>query len=159
MGRMLVLTMILIVTALPTAALARSQSDAAVLDRLMDLALQRPSIAGSLRGELPTGLGAVHLQAARVEVRDLYVAATFSNPNPVTDHPWDVGLSFRQTAVDEFRLIFDSNGTWSFKTGMQSIVASGSVPNLVLGPGEINHIDSAVATGGPKICVIVTSVG
>ena len=141
MGRLLVLTVILIVTALPTAAPAGAQSDAAVLDRLMELALQRPSIAGPLRGELPTGLGAIHLQSARVEVRDFYVAATFSNPDPVIDHTWDVGLSFRKTAVDEFRLIVDSDGTWSFKTGLQPIVASGSVPNLLIGPGDINHID------------------
>ena len=141
MRRLLVLTMILMATALPTAAPAAAQSDADVQNRLIELALQRPSVAGPLSGELPTGPGAVHVQSARVNVRDFYAAATFSNPDAEGESPWDVGISFRRTAMDELTLMIDSSGTWSFKQEMESIIASGAVGSLATGPGEINAID------------------
>ena len=141
MRRLLVLVMILVAMVVPGMAPAAAQSDTEVLDRLMGLALQRPSIAGPLRGELPTGLNAIRRQSARVEVRDFYVAATFSNPDLAEESPWDVGISFRSTDIDESKLIIDSDGTWSLKEGMQPVVASGPVPSLATGPGEINHID------------------
>jgi hypothetical protein len=147
MGRLLVLAMILLATALPAAAPAAAQNGGEVQNRLMELAQQRPSLAGPLSGELPTGLGADHLQSARVAVRDFYAAATFSNPESEEASPWDVGISFRRTDIDELTLIIDSSGTWSFKQGMQQpIIASGPVANLVTAPGDINYID-LVAVG------------
>src|SRR5215212_171381 len=149
MGRLLVLTMILLAVALPAAAPAAAQNDADVQNRLMELAQQRPSVAGPLSGQLPTGPGADHLQSARVEVRDFYASATFTNPDSEGEFPWDVGLSFRRTDVDDLTLIIDSSGTWSFKQGMQPVVASGPVGTLATAPGDINAID-LVAIGSVR---------
>src|SRR5215216_1494869 len=141
MGRLLVLMMILVATALPAAAPAAAQDEAEMRNRLIELAQQRPSIAGPLSGKLPTALGTVHLQAARVEVRDVYATATFATPDSEAELPWDVGISFRRTAIDELTLMIDSSGTWSFKQGMQPILATGPVGTLTTGPGEFNTID------------------
>ena len=146
MGRLLVLTMILVAMALPTVAPAAAQADADVQNRLIELALQRPSVAGPLRGDLPIGPGAVRLQSTRVEVRDFYAAATFTTPDTEAEAPWDVGISFRRTTDDELALIIDSSGTWSFQQGVQPIIASGPVPSLVTAPGEFNVVD-LVAVG------------
>jgi hypothetical protein len=141
MGRLVVLTMIVITTALTAAAPAAAQSDADVQQRLIELAQQRPSIAGPLSGRLPSGLSTVHLQAARAEVDDFYATATFTTPDSDAEIPWDVGISFRRTAIDELTFMIDSSGTWSFKQGMQPIIASGPVRSLSTGPGDINAID------------------
>ena len=100
MGRLLVLIMFLLATALAAAAPAAAQDDADVQNRLIELAQQRPSIAGPLSGQLPTGLGTVHLQAARVEVRDFYATATFTTPDSEEELPWDVGITFRRTDIE-----------------------------------------------------------
>ena len=125
MGRLLVLALFLVATALPAATPAAAQSDADVQNRLTELAQQRPSLAGPLSGHLPIAPGAVRLQAARVEARDFYATATFTTPDSDVESPWDVGFSFRRTATDELTLMIDSSGTWSFQQGMQPIIASG----------------------------------
>ena len=142
MRHLLVLMMFLVAMVLPGTAPAAAQSDADALDRLIDLAVQRPSIAGPLRGELPIDLDAINVQLAGVDVRDFFARATFSNPDPAGEHPWDIGFSFRHAGIDGgLNLIIDSDGTWSFKEGMQPIVASGPVPSLATGADEINHFD------------------
>lgn len=50
----------------------------------MGLALQRLSIAGPLKGEVP----------ARVEVRGFFVRTTFDNPDPTGERNWDIGVSW-----------------------------------------------------------------
>ena len=142
MRHLLALALVFVAMVLPATAPAAAQGDADALDLLIDLARQRPSITGPLRGELPIDLGAIHVQLARVEVRDFFVRATFYNPDPVGEHPWDIGFSFRHTGIDGgLKLIIESDGTWSFKEGMQPIVASGPVQSLATGAGEPNHID------------------
>jgi hypothetical protein len=147
MGRLLVLTMILVAMALPTVAPAAAQADADTQNRLIELAQRRPSVVGPLRGDLPTGPGAVRLQSARVDVRDFYATATFTTPDSEEEATWDVGISFRRTNDDELALIIDSSGTWSFQQGVQPVIASGPVPSLVTAPGEFNIVD-LVAVGG-----------
>jgi hypothetical protein len=166
MGRLLVLTLILVATALSAAAPAAAQDDADVQNRLIELAQQRPSIAGPLNGQLPTALGMVHTQAARVEVRDFYATATFTNPDSEEELPWDVGISFRRTPIDGLAFILDSSGIWSFEQGMQSIIASGPIASLATGPGEINVIDLVaiggegyVAVNGQYVATLDLSVG
>lgn len=140
--RLLRLFTFFLMMTLLAAAPATAQGDGDALTLLINFALQQPSIAGPLRGELPIGLGASHLQAARVEVRDFYARATFSNPDSTREQPWDMGISFRQTGIDGgLKLIIESDGTWSFKAGMQPIVASGPVQNLGTGPGTTTYID------------------
>ena len=80
MRHLLVLMMFLVAMVLPGTAPAAAQSDADALDRLIDLAVQRPSIAGPLRGELPIDLDAINVQLAGVDVLDFFARATFSNP-------------------------------------------------------------------------------
>ena len=166
MGRLLVLAMFLLATALPAATPAAARADADVQSRLIELAQQRPSVAGPLRGELPTGLGAVRLQSARVEVRDFYATAAVINPDSAEESPWDVGISFRRTAIDEVTLLIDSSVTWSFKLGEQPIIASGPVDRLAVGAGEINRIDLVAigsegyfAVNGHYVATLDLSVG
>jgi hypothetical protein len=148
MGRLLVLIMILVATALPAAAPAVAQDDADVQNRLIELAQQRPSIAGPFSGQLPTGLGTVHLQAARVEVRDFYATATFTTPDSEEEFPWDVGITFRRTAIDGLAFILDSSGTWSFELNAIDLVAIGSEGYFAVNGQYVATLDLSVG-GAP----------
>ena len=146
MRRLLVITLFLMATVLPAAAPA-AQSDAGVQNRLIELAQKRPSVAGPLNGDLPTGPGADHLQVARVELRDFYAAAIFSNPDSKAESPWDVGISFRRNGTDDLTLMINSSGTWSLMQGVETTIASGAIESLATGRGEINAIDLVAIDG------------
>ena len=119
--------------------------DAAILASWIAGAADANSVAGPFEGELEQVAGSASVIPAGVTVEDFYVRATFFNPS-AADQPWDIALVFRDPGgADHYRLIIQSDGSWTFAQGTESDVASGTIDNLNTAADEENVIDLVVA--------------
>jgi hypothetical protein len=98
----------------------------------------------------PAG-NAVVTQSANVNVRDFVVEARFFNPYDRAEKAWDYGFFFRDSGVDdEYRLIVDSDATWSLRlrtpgASQSREIATGQIGNLDVSPSGANTLRLVVA--------------
>jgi hypothetical protein len=86
---------------------------------------------------------------ANVHLRDFSAHAVFTNPYPAAEHPWDIGIGFRDrdTRVQrDLRLVISSDGDWFLSQGPDPYRVSGQGAHGETGAGGRNEIDF-VATG------------
>ncbi|MBA3414621.1 MAG: hypothetical protein H0U10_05275, partial [Chloroflexia bacterium] len=110
--------------------------------------------AGPLDGSLALAAGALETLAAGVDLADFAATATFANPYPAVDHPFDFGFGFRQTGGDDhLRLVVDSDGVWYLKDGLGPVLASGRVEGVRTGAGETNTVEMIARGDGGGFAV------
>jgi hypothetical protein len=78
-------------------------------------------------------------------MRDFYAHAAFTNPYPAAQHPWDIGIGFRDPGVERaFRLVVSSDGEWFLSIGADPFRVSGQGVQVTTEAGGRNELDLVV---------------
>ena len=119
------------------------------MSALVDEATASATDAGPLSGKLLLKEDEIDYVLANVNLRDFYAHAVFTNPYPASEHPWDIGMGFRDPdprVQRALRLVVNSDGEWFLSLGPDPFRVSGQGAQVKAGAGEQNEID-LVASG------------
>jgi hypothetical protein len=76
-----------------------------------------------------------------VNLRDFIAEVRFYNPYDSAEHRWDWGLLFRDIGpVQQYRLVFHSDQTWTLSYGTAPAFATGRLSNLRVAANEPNDV-------------------
>jgi hypothetical protein len=87
----------------------------------------------------------IDYSTANVYLRDFYAQVEFTNPYPASEHPWDIGIGFRDQGVGRaLRLAISSDGEWFLSQSTDPFRVSGQGAQVNTGEGGQNQLDLVV---------------
>jgi hypothetical protein len=130
----------------PTAEPEVTSVDAAWFEAQVAAATAEPSDAGPLAGELVVDPERRSFVQVAADEQDFYLRAAFESPSAFVDLPWQFGVEFRFSSIDDNHLlIIDSDGTWVHIPAATIFTTDfGEVPSLATAAGATNTLELVV---------------